>query len=272
MTMKTGKIAAVAMIATAMGGSALAADLPSRKAPPPPAYVPPPPPVMTWTGVYGGLNLGGGWTANRANPNNFALYGSPVNGATYVLPSNAKGGTSTGGVVGGGQLGYNYQIGSFVLGVETDFQGTSMRSGGAANTALYPDPAGAGAFLVPLSPAGRGVALNWFGTARGRAGFLIAPTLLVYGTGGFAYGNLQSQLTGASSTRTGWTAGGGAEWMFMPNWSAKGEYLFTDLNSGGAQGVLAATPTDRRHTQYNVVRAGVNYHFNLGGAPSLTSY
>ncbi|WP_330083834.1 outer membrane protein [Methylocystis iwaonis] len=271
--MKTGKIAAIAMIATAVGGSAFAADLPSRKAPPPPAYVPPPPPIMTWTGFYGGLNLGGGWSANRANPNNFALYGSPVNGATYVLPSNTKGGNSTGGVVGGGQVGYNYQIGSFVLGAETDFQGTSMRSGGAANTALYPDPAGGGALLVPLSPAGnRGIALNWFGTVRGRAGLLVAPTLLVYGTGGFAYGNLQSQFTGASSTRTGWTAGGGAEWMFMPNWSAKGEYLFTDLNSGGAQSVLAATATDRRHTQYNVVRAGVNYHFNLGGAPSLTSY
>lgn len=275
--MKTGKIAAIAMIATAVGGSAFAADLPSRKAPPPPAYVPPPPPVMTWTGLYGGLNLGGGWSANRANPNNFALYGSPVNGATYLLPGSTKGGGS-GGVVGGGQLGYNYQLGSFVLGAETDFQGTSMHSGGNANTALYPDPAGAGAFLVPLAPGGNpGVALNWFGTARGRAGFLVTPTLLVYGTGGFAYGNVQSQFTGSSNTRTGWTAGGGAEWMFMPNWSAKGEYLFTDLSSGGAQGnalgntTLGNTWVDRRHPQYNVVRAGVNYHFNLGGAPSLGS-
>ncbi len=270
--MNYGRIAALAIAVMGMGGSAVAADLPSRKAPPPPpAYVPPPPPLMTWTGIYGGLNLGGGWSANSAK-NKDRLYTDPVAGGLWLLPSATNGGAKA-GVEGGGQLGYNYQLGSIVVGAETDFQGTSMRSGGAPAALAYPSPVTPGGFLVPVAPAGNaGVALNWFGTARGRAGFLIMPSLLVYGTGGFAYGNVQSAFTGHSDTRTGWTAGGGAEWMFMPNWSAKAEYLFTDLDSGGAKGWAGNALGDQRHPQYNVVRAGVNYHFNWGASPARAGY
>jgi outer membrane immunogenic protein len=252
-------------------GSAFAADLPSRKAPP--AYIPPPP-VMTWTGFYAGVNIGGGWSANSANSNNTALYVSPATGNLYALPGNTTGGNNAGGVVGGGQIGYNYQISSFVIGAEADIQGTSMRSGGNNNWALYADPLVAGGFLAPLSPSGNaGVALNWFGTVRGRAGFLFTPTLLLYGTGGFAYGGVQGGVTGYSNTRTGWTAGGGIEWMFMPNWSAKAEYLYTDLSSGGTQGTFGWNWGYHRHPQFNVVRAGVNYHFNWGApAPVLAKY
>jgi outer membrane immunogenic protein len=267
------KILLIATASLAAVGSALAADLPSRKEAP--VYAPPPPPPPMWTGFYVGLNLGGGWSANSINPNNLALYVSPITGNLYALPGNTNGGNNAGGVVGGGQIGYNYQFGnSFVVGVETDIQGTSMRSHSNNNFLLFPDPLVAGGFLAPLSPSGNaGIALNWFGTVRGRLGWLVTPTLLAYGTGGFAYGGIQAGFNGNTNTRTGWTAGGGLEWMFMPNWSAKVEYLYTDLSSGGTQGAWGWNWGYHRHPQFNIVRAGVNYHFNWGAsAPVLAKY
>ncbi len=260
--------AAVSLAALSVSG-AFAADLPSRKEAP--VYIPPPP-MITWTGIYAGLNLGGGWSASSVNPNSTALYVSPATGNLYALPGNNSGGSNAGGVVGGGQIGYNYQINQFLIGAETDIQGTSMSSGGNNNYALYPDPLVAGGFLNPMSPSGnRGVSLNWFGTLRGRVGYLFTPTLLLYGTGGFAYGGIQAG--NFNNTRTGWTAGGGVEWMFMPNWSAKAEYLYTDLSSGGTTGAWGWNYGYNRHPQYNVVRAGVNYHFNFGGAaPVVAKY
>jgi outer membrane immunogenic protein len=255
-----------AMIAT----SALAADLPFRKgvyAPPPP---PPPPPAM-WTGFYAGANLGGGWSANTLNRDNLTPYTDPVAGGLYLRPGSSNGGSNAGGVVGGGQIGANWEFRqTIVVGAEADFQGTSMRSGGNAAWAVYPSPTTPGGFLAPLAPSGNiGVALNWFGTVRGRAGFLVTPTFLVYGTGGFAYGEVQGQFSGYSNVRTGWTAGGGLEWLFCPNWSAKAEYLFVDLDSGGTTGAFGQNWGYRRHPQFNIVRAGVNYHINWGGDGAL---
>jgi outer membrane immunogenic protein len=243
-----------------------------------------------WTGFYAGLNIGGGWSANSVNPNGWAPYLSPATGIITFAPGNFSGGSNAGGVVGGGQIGYNYQFGpSFLVGVETDFQGTSMSSGGNNNYILYPDPFVAGAFLTPLTPGGNaGVSLNWFGTVRGRVGYLFTPTLLVYGTGGFAYGGGSSNrdfwFGDVSGTRTGWTAGGGVEWMFWPNWSAKVEYLYYDLGSvtmnsvsiePGALIIPAwgyVVQTQKRFDG-NMVRAGLNYHFNWGApAPVVAKY
>jgi outer membrane immunogenic protein len=108
------------------------------------------------------------------------------------------------------------------------------------------------------------VSLNWFGTVRGRVGYLITPTILAYGTAGFAYGGVSGNVTGYSNTRTGWTGGGGLEWKFAPNWTVKLEYLFVNLDSGGTTGdytgyQYGAIP----HPQVNIVRAGVNYIFNF---------
>jgi outer membrane immunogenic protein len=274
--MKKRVLLAAASLAALCVGSAFAADLPSRKAAP--AYMPPLPPPPMWTGFYAGLNIGGGWSANSVNPNGWAPYLSATGAITFA-PGNFSGGGNAGGVVGGGQIGYNYQFGqSFVVGVETDFQGTSLSSGGNNNYILYPDPLIAGAFLTPLTPAGNaGVSLNWFGTVRGRVGYLFTPTLLLYGTGGFAYGGGSSNrdfwFGNVSGTRTGWTAGGGVEWMFMPNWSAKAEYLYVNLSGGGATGAFGWNFGYHRHPQLNVVRAGVNYHFNFGSsAPVLAKY
>ncbi len=246
--MKT-TLSAIALAAALAAGAAQAADLPSRKAPPP-AYIPPPP-VMTWTGFYAGLNLGGGWQ-DRSSSN-----------VTWWGWNNGGG---SGGIVGGGQIGYNYQLSPWlVVGLETDFQGTSIGSGGGNNNWGW-------MFGFPATDAAR---INWFGTVRGRAGITFPgiPTLLVYGTGGFAYGEVQRNFwwNQNSAVQTGWTAGGGVEWMFMPNWSAKAEYLYTDI-SGSNQNAFfnpgIGLNNVNNHTRFHTVRAGVNYHFNFGGAPA----
>lgn len=197
-------ISASAFAATLIAGAAVAADLPSRKASL--AYTPPA--AFTWTGAYAGLDVGGGWLG------------------------------SNGGVSGGGQIGYNRQLTPlFVVGVETDFQGTSLGGGN-----------GGGGF----GRDNRGV--DWFGTVRGRVGVTpLDPHVLIYGTGGFAYGE-----TGRG-VREGWTAGGGVEWAFLPNWSTKIEYLYTDLSKGDGGGW--APP--RHGAKFHTIRVGVNYHFDL---------
>jgi len=201
---------ALALAAVFSSGAALAADLPSRKT----AFEPPPtPPAFAWSGAYAGLDIGSGWLAR---------------------------GSSDVGVSGGGLVGYNHRIGPlFVVGLETDFQGTSLSGRG-------PDLLG-GARTLP-----------WFGTVRGRAGVTgFDSRVLFYGTGGFAYG----ETSGA--VREGWTAGGGVEWAFAPHWSVKTEYLFTDLGKGGGRDPGAA----RGGADFHTVRVGVNYHFDLSKLP-----
>jgi outer membrane immunogenic protein len=284
------KVVATSAIALAMGmSSALAADLPSRKAPP--VYVPPPPPLI-WTGFYGGLNIGGGWNSNNNNNQgsaywdpNYAFGGSgiaPQFGTPnlFFLPNNNQNGTA-GGVIGGAQVGYNFQFNpSIVVGVEADFQGSSISSNNNnSGASIYPSPfltppfgPGTGV-LVPVNAVNNGnLALNWVGTVRGRAGWLFTPSLLVYGTAGFAYGGVSAY--GYNDTYSGWTAGGGLEWMFAPRWSAKIEYLYVDLSSGGNNNNGFNWNWGYNfHPQINIVRAGVNYHFNWAApAPVLAKY
>jgi outer membrane immunogenic protein len=181
---------------------------------------------------------------------------------------------SAGGVAGGAQAGYNFQFNQFVIGAETDFQGSSISGqGNSGFPTLYPTFYGnpTSNYLTPVGALnGANINLAWFGTVRGRAGYLITPTLLLYGTAGFAYG--QVDAWGWSNTRTGWTAGGGVEWMFAPHWSAKAEYLYVDLSSnGGANNGWNIGYNFQ--PAINVVRAGVNYHFNWGApAPVVAKY
>jgi outer membrane immunogenic protein len=194
-------------IATVTAGSAAAADLPRGPAP----YYPPPSSIYNWTGPYAGLNVGYEW-------------GKVTNSS--IEPS---------GVAGGGQLGYNWQIGQFVFGGETDIQ----ISGADDTFAPYK-------FSNP-----------WFGTVRGRAGFAI-NNMLLYGTAGLAYGELKGEFFGIDENKThiGWTAGAGLEVGFMPNWSAKLEYLYMDLGNRS----YSITGVDNGlHANY--LRLGVNYHF-----------
>jgi len=194
-------------VVTATGGAATAADLPRGPAP----YYPPPSSVYNWTGPYAGLNLGYEWGK--------------------VTNSNLE----PGGIAGGGQLGYNWQTGQFVLGVETDIQA----SGADDTFAPYK-------FSNP-----------WFGTLRGRAGFAINNVLL-YGTFGLAYGELKGEFFSVEEDKTlvGWTGGAGMEVGFARNWSAKVEYLYMDLGS------RAYTITGVNNgLQASYLRLGVNYHF-----------
>jgi outer membrane immunogenic protein len=267
-------------------GSAFAADLPSTKAPP---YLPPPPPPM-WTGFYVGLNAGGTWSdSNSVDTASFATI--PGTAALFAnLASASVPVGQSGGFIGGGQIGYNWQFSNnFVAGIEADIQGVAHSgNSGSAATAFFP-------VVTTLSST---KTLDYLGTVRGRLGYLVTPTLLAYGTGGLAYGGVSSSTTitqsafvvpfgnsysSFSDTRAGWTAGGGVEWMFWPNWSAKAEYLYYDLGnvnySGslslavGLPGLTYAIPQSTTRFNGHIVRAGVNYHFNWGApAPVVAAY
>ena len=192
----------------------------------------------------------------------------------FLLPNGNTLG-SAGGVVGGAQVGYNYQFNQFVdwrrdrLPGQQHQRQRQQRSSDALPDRLQqpgqqlPDAIGA--------VTGANVNLSWFGTVRGRVGYLVTPTLLLYGTAGFAYG--QVNAFGFSNTPTGWTAGGGVEWMFAPHWTAKLEYLYVDLSSNGATGGLGFNYGYYFHPQFNVVRVGVNYLFNFAApAPVVAKY
>jgi len=283
-------------LSIALTASAFAADLPNRKAP---VFVPPPPPA-TWTGCYVGLNVGGGFDAGS----NFSGSQLAANLVEVPFDSGVTGWNNAGGnlsgFVGGGQVGCNYQFGaSWLVGFETDIQGSTMSGGSNIATGVLPfvasDPGVVASFVNYHH------SVDYFGTVRGRLGWLFTPTLLVYGTGGFAYGGvshtvnktdlLQSGDNGAifgstssNSTLTGYTVGGGLEWMFAPGWSAKLEYLYTDLGTFSANHVgLGTSLADgdpyaffgqhQFSTRFHTVRAGVNYHFNWGTpAPVLAKF
>ncbi|HEY8213196.1 MAG TPA: outer membrane beta-barrel protein [Methylocystis sp.] len=272
----------VAAICAPLAGSALAADLPSHKGPPP-AFVPPPP-APAWTGFYVGLNAG----YTFSDSNSVRIASSPLLPSAGVVAwaagANAIAPVQTDGFIGGGQIGYNVQFAnSFVAGLEADIQGVASDGGSSvAATAL---PFRTNTFFTTLTTR---KTLDYLGTVRGRLGFLVTPSLLIYGTGGLAYGGVQtsasvfqfSALNGVfgsgagsfSDTRVGWAAGGGAEWLFLPNWSAKIEYLYYDLGSVVSQFALAGPPApipfavSQSTSRFNghLVRAGLNYHFNLG--------
>jgi len=270
-------IAAVVAGAVSMGSfGASAADLAPRP------YVKAPPmvtPVYNWTGFYIGGNIGYSW--GRSSDTS-----TLTNGAGTALFSSQNA-SNLDGIVGGGQIGYNWQVDrSWVLGLEADIQGTGEKgsfgftcpTGGCTPTtgtlAVTPGPA------VPLTLSQQ---IDWFGTVRGRVGILATPTIMVYGTGGLAYGDVKSTvtspLTAASATNTnvGWTAGAGIEGVISGNWTAKLEYLHVDLgkvtgglNTGvGALGGGTLTENYSSRITDNVARIGINYRW---GGPAVAKY
>jgi outer membrane immunogenic protein len=239
----------VASGAIAFGGSAArAADMAV-----PPRFMPPPPaPVSNWTGFYLGLN--GGFGGDQFK------YPFSV-GAVPALGLGATTGTSTlhsSGFFGGGQVGYNWQFApSWVVGAEADFDGANID--GSATTSAN------------TFSGGIGTKLDWFGTVRGRVGFLVTPAALLYGTGGWAYGHTTASanaaafgLAAVASTghehTNGWTAGGGLEYAITPSVSFKTEYLFLNLGSDTiATGALAGIPFSlSEKTTVHTVKAGLN--------------
>ena len=177
---------------------ALAADLP-RKAPPPAVPMAPP---ITWTGCYIGANIGGIFSDRSAH-------------FTDSLGFFGEVSTDNSGFTGGGQIGCDYQFaGGWVIGIRNMFNGTSL-----SRDASFFDGAGN---LVTVDFKN-----NWFDALTGRLGYSWAPGWLLYGQGGVVWAKNSVDVTiagfdvgSASRTRTGWTAGGGVEWMFTRGWSA----------------------------------------------------
>jgi outer membrane immunogenic protein len=231
--MKKILLSSVALVGFTAG--ALAADLPSRRAPAPMMAAVP---LFTWTGFYVGANAGYGW-----NNNDYAV----------VTPTGtllAVDGQDDGGFVGGAQIGYNYQMGSFVVGIETDLQ--------------YADMGGRGTFTVGGVNYSTDSSDNYFGTVRGRLGYAIDRTL-IYVTGGLAYGDV-GESVGNADTEWGWTLGGGVEYAFTNNWTAKLEGLYVNLDRGNSAvsynsiaGVSRVSGSS--NTEFGVVRVGLNYKF-----------
>jgi outer membrane immunogenic protein len=254
------------IVAVAFTQIVSAADL-LRKAP---AYTPPPP-HFSWTGFYAGLNAGGHWAKDdvttAASVPNFGALGAAG------FDAGAAGTNEPSGFIGGLQLGYNWQINNFVLGWEGDVNGLT---GKEARSVRYPGPAPAANDTFTTI-----VESNFLATVRGRVG-LAFDRMLVYATGGLAVGNIKTtdtatvfggtvlETTSDTTTRTGWTVGGGLEYAFAPNWSAKVEYLYVDLGSfdtsipcvaGCAAGVGSPDIIVHHKWTDNVVRLGINYRF-----------
>jgi len=290
MRVMLGSIAAVAMIS-----SASAADLPVRAPAPAPVMAP----VWNWNGFYIGIN--GGYSWGKAGRD--ITFVNPVTGLAIVTAAGT-GTTSDSNLNGGlfgGQIGYNWQTSNWVFGLETDAQWTGQRGSAtalcAATSTVAPGPCLPGLTFVPVGAFGTAATLDqkleWFGTFRGRVGMAVTPSVLLYATGGAAYGTLKTNLglagftangtpvtaTGSSSdSRLGWTVGGGVEAMFAANWSAKLEYLYMDLGSVSstavfptASGVPIGASLNSRITD-NIVRAGINYHFSAGPGPVVARY
>jgi outer membrane immunogenic protein len=256
--------------ALALSGGALAAE--AAAAADLPLKAPPPPPAVDWTGWHTGVNLGYGFAAGgEGTLSGFSsTFGLPAAVAAGFVPGNL--GLRPQGVIGGGQAGYDWQFGDKLVGIETDLQGSAVR---ASSVVLFP---GGGGF-VPSTTTSQD-ALDWFGTLRARLGVLPLPRLLVYLTGGLAYGEVKDNfalvgmpaaagdLVGASlTTRTGWTLGGGGEWAMTDRIFLRAEYLHVDLGTDTVRGadvtgIFPGLFVDYNvRLGYNVVRAAVDYKF-----------
>jgi outer membrane immunogenic protein len=214
----------LAGVALSVATAASAADMQARP------YTKAPPAVMSpaynWSGFYIGAMGGFGW-------------GSDDNEGS--------------GGFGGGTIGYNWQFpgSQFVFGVEVDAAGASIKDSFTEDQ---------GGILVTFDSK-----INSFGSVTGRAGFAM-DAALIYAKGGYAWANhkasisaLGTTLSSDSQTHSGYTIGGGLEYLFTPSWSAKAEYMYTSL--GGETYNLGGFPLDSGNLDFHTIKVGVNYHF-----------
>ncbi len=215
--MKKVLLASVGILALGVA-AASAADIPRRMPTKAPVFVPP---AWSWTGPYVGVNGGYGWGTSD--------FSAPFSTGSFDI---------NGGVVGG-TLGYNWQMGQAVFGIEGDIDWSDI--GGSATC------------------GGTTCSVNndWLGTVRGRLGYSF-DRFLPYITGGLAVGNISTNIAGVGSgddVKAGWTAGGGVEAQISGPWTAKVEYLYVDLGRGGS-----VAGSDAEFTT-SIVRGGINYKF-----------
>jgi outer membrane immunogenic protein len=258
-------------------GAAFAADLPTREAAPAAPYVAVP--AFTWTGFYIGVNAGYGFSETGRNSlGSFEATPGSLSNSLSRYSGTVRSGASNddnGGFVGGGQIGYNYQIGNWVIGIEADAQFADLNNSRAGDrVTLHPDPGG----FIGARNANFG-GIDWFGTVRGRLGYSF-DRLLVYGTGGFAFGGADNNDSDGfdhfrarnDDIRTGFAAGGGIEYAFTPNFTGKIEGLYVNLERSRENGFIGThfgepvftTGLGRRNndSDFTVVRAGLNYRFS----------
>jgi len=224
---------------TLIAAPALAADLPMKARPAPP------PPVFSWTGFYIGANIGGAWS----------------NGTVTDLVTGANLSTDSSGFIGGGQIGFNYQFNTFVLGAEWDIDGTTISK--TSNVVAT----GSGNLQASANT-------DWISTLAARFGFAL-DHWLIYGKAGGAWvqnsATLANLTTGgsisASNTNSGWMAGVGGEWAFAPQWSAKLEYDHVELDNWSFS-TNSIIVNDRLNVSRHIdmVKAGINWRFGWAGS------
>jgi len=270
-------LSSAAVLALATG--ARAADLPSRA--PPPVYVPPAP-IFTWTGVYIGGQVGYAWGQSNFN-------------FSDELGDFAALGNNVDGVIGGAHVGYNLQLSQFVIGLEGDVDGTSLSRSRSQSLVLGSLPG-----EIDIN-----VRHNIEGSIRGRVGYAW-DRVLVYATGGAAFGGFNANASAnfatfvpngigggsvfdvagqasSSATRVGWTVGGGLEYAVTNNWSIRAEYRYTDFGrsttftnlgvtfGGVVQPGIGAIVS--RNFNENRVEVGFSYKFDAAApAPVVAKY
>lgn len=274
-----GLVSVLALAIAAPIGAANAADM-AVKAPSPPPMAPPPA-YFNWTGFYVGANFGGGWANDSITGSSSFTSGGATTTSTFSGNNNYS------GILGGGQIGANYEFpNNWVIGFEADVDGSNL-SGSTTNCATNAAGTTVGCSAVNTK-------INDFGTVRGRLGYAVNNALF-YGTGGWAWGQSSTTssltctiaaggvcpggaapLTGgsasASTTATnGWAAGAGVEWAFNRNWTLRVEYLhlqfngisegFSSTGTTGA-GAFTATSSSSTNSSNDIVRVGVNYLFH----------
>jgi outer membrane immunogenic protein len=217
----------------ALSGAALAADLPSTRAP----AAPPPIPVFSWSGLYAGGQIG---------------YAFGDDADTRVITSVS---TSPSGVLGGAHIGYNFEpaLGGIVLGLEGDVNGSSY----TATSANY---------YTIKSPVN--------GSIRARAGFAVDRALF-YATGGAAFASFNDSYVfsgdSSSTTRVGYTVGGGIEYAVTNEWSVRAEYRYNNFGTFTDTLPIAGTTVSHKETE-NQVLAGFSYKFASPVAPVVARY
>jgi outer membrane immunogenic protein len=229
---------AAASLGLVVAGSARAADLPMRYKAPPFATQ-----VFNWTGFY----LGGQVGYASGHDQLFEYFTASGAFTGFQKRNNVS------GVTGGGFFGANYQTGMVVVGLEGDVEGSDLTGG-----------------WIDLPTGGQGrTKIDFQSSLRGRIG-LASDRAMVYATGGAAFGNVAhtytNLLTGVSETfsgtRTGWTVGGGVEFVIAPNWLARAEYRYTDYGMSRASSVTSFPGlTGTQEVKLNTIRVGFAYKF-----------